>query len=73
MLSVFEKAKIRADVLQNVHSSLTWDVNNLKESIDRYRTMNEENDTHDYDCELEEREYKLSVFDSISKALEKLL
>jgi len=72
-MNTFEKASIRADVLQSAYNSISWDVSNLKERLDRYKSLNAESDTHDYDGEIENVSFRLSVYDAIEKALEKLL
>lgn len=72
-MNTFEKASIRADVLQSAYNSMSWDVSNLKERLDRYKSLNAEADSHDYDGEIENISFRLSVYDAIEKALEKLL
>lgn len=72
-MNSFEKASIRADVLQSAYNSISWYVSDLKERLDRYKSLNAESDSHDYDSEIENVVYRLSVYDAIEKALEKLL
>ena len=72
-MTIFEKASIRASILGSIAQSTSWDVDHQKERLERYKALNNEADSHDYDAEIEDAEFRISIYESVTKTLEKML